>query len=97
MRILPAWVFLSSRLPFLVSMRTKETGKFYKLLRDGYDSGIGRYTQSGPIGLRGGLNTYAYVSNDPLRFIDPLGLVKWKGTVLSLSGGAGSIYAERCR
>jgi len=51
-----------------------ETGLNYNYHRD-YDSGVGRYTQSDPIGLRGGLNSFAYVVANPLRYADKLGLV----------------------
>ncbi len=50
-----------------------ESGLQYNYYRS-YSSRQGRYVQSDPIGVKGGVNTYLYAKADPLSYFDNLGL-----------------------
>ncbi len=67
-----------------------ETLLHYNYFRD-YDASIGRYVESDPIGLRGGLNTYIYVDGRPLEFVDPTGEGPI-GICIAVVIGAAAIY-----
>ncbi|HET7313652.1 RHS repeat-associated core domain-containing protein, partial [Salinisphaera sp.] len=51
-----------------------ESGLYYNHHRY-YNPATGRYISSDPMGIAAGLNTYAYVKNDPINNVDPLGLL----------------------
>jgi RHS repeat-associated protein len=51
-------------------------GLNYNYYRD-YDPATGRYLQSDPIGLLGGMNSYTYAGGNPMAAIDPLGLIHY--------------------
>ena len=52
-----------------------ETGLHYNYFRD-YDPSTGRYIESDPIGLGGGINIYGYVLANPIVNIDLMGLAR---------------------
>uniref|UniRef100_UPI003BB5CF9C RHS repeat-associated core domain-containing protein n=1 Tax=Endozoicomonas sp. ALB115 TaxID=3403074 RepID=UPI003BB5CF9C len=68
-----------------------ESGLYYNRFRD-YAPGSGRYVQSDPIGLQGGLNTFGYVYQNPLNYSDPDGQLP-VFVVLGLINGSISVAA----
>jgi len=72
-----------------------ESGLFQNWNRE-YNPRIGRYMQSDPTGLQGGINTFAYVEGDPLGSDDVEGLQQQRTPPPSVSY-SGSIAAARAQ
>jgi RHS repeat-associated protein len=67
----------------------EETGLSYNDSRD-YDSELGRYVESDPIGLAGGVNPYIYARGNPVVAFDRTGEVVISGAVAGMAIGWGA-------
>ena len=77
------------RYRFAAQERDEETG-FYLCTMRYYAPWLGRWTSSDPAGLSAGINSYCYVSDNPLSQKDPSGLGFWGhvwGGVKAIGGG----------
>ena len=68
---------------------TGASGLFYNYQRE-YNPVVGRYSQSDPIGFRGGYSLYSYVDGDPLSNEDSMGLKGGRPPSLARQGGGNS-------
>lgn len=82
-----------------------ETGHDYNYYRD-YDASTGRYSESDPIGLGGGVNSYTYTVDNPMTRADLVGLyspgwhsaftqtgAEMSGASVSAAAGLGQLVA----
>jgi RHS repeat-associated protein len=67
----PIWI--KQQYMFTAREYDNETGLYYYRARY-YDPKVGRFMTKDPIKLRGGINQYIYAKNNPVLFVDPMGL-----------------------
>ncbi len=71
--------------------RDKESGLYFYRARY-YDARLGRFVSADPIGFAGGnINLYVIVSNNPIVFVDPFGLIDYGQVGLGMLQGLDSL------
>jgi RHS repeat-associated protein len=73
---------------FTGHLEHKELGLVFTLYR-AYDPATGRWLSRDPIGENGGINLYGYVVNNPVNYVDPLGLINWSTIGSAFEGKIG--------
>jgi RHS repeat-associated protein len=77
-----------------------ETGLYFYRARY-YDPKAGRFLTRDPIGFRGGINVYAYTSNNPINKVDPTGLAECGNCdlnqCLDACASGGAVLRNFCR
>ncbi len=87
-------VHFTQPLRFPGQVADADTGLNYNYFRD-YEPGTGRYVESDPIGLKGGLNTYRYSFASPLTYFDPSGLAPQCRPLITIPGGTENVMTGR--
>lgn len=73
------------------------TTSLYYVRNRWYDPALGRFISEDPIGLRGGVNPYAYVGNDPVNLRDPQGLNPTCSRYISVTGDEWEFIGAQAR
>ncbi|MEK2644828.1 RHS repeat domain-containing protein [Bdellovibrio sp. BCCA] len=79
---------------FAGGLYDQQTGLVRFGARD-YDPETGRWTSKDPILFKGGdVNIFGYVQNDPVNFVDPIGLWSIQASIFTGAGGSITIGAD---